>query len=212
MPPAIKISTGDCFGKLTIIKECSRRNNLRYVLCKCDCGKEKEILLASLRRGDVNTCGCSIVAHAKKMNFKNGLYKTRLHSIWENMKQRCYNPKASRYKGYGGRGITICKEWLDDFKNFYDWAMSNGYADNLTIDREKVNGNYEPDNCRWADNVKQNNNRTNNRLIIYNGVTKTLTEWAIELGFEHKTLAKRLDSGWPIEKAFTTTLMHTRKK
>jgi len=153
------------------------------------------------------------------MRKSHGLYKdpitgkkSRLYHIWEDMKNRCYNPKNRRFKDYGGRGITVCQEWKDDYKCFYDWAMAHGYADDLTIDRDDVNGNYEPGNCKWATQKEQGNNRTNNRIIEYNGDSKTLTEWADFFGFEIHVIKNRLKRNWTVERAFTTpTEKHTKR-
>lgn len=90
---------------------------------------------------------------------KNRPPQTRLYRIWAAMKQRCYNPKRTRFEYYGGRGITVCSEWKNSFKAFENWALTNGYRDNLSIDRIDVNGNYEPSNCRWATNSEQSKNR-----------------------------------------------------
>lgn len=144
------------------------------------------------------------------MPIRHGLYKdasgkkSRLYHIWEDMKNRCSNPKNRRYHRYGGRGISVCKEWQDDYAVFYKWAIENGYADNLTIDRDKVDGNYEPGNCNWATQKQQGNNRANNRRIEYNGVSKTLAEWADLLGVKYHLLKNRLERDWTVERAFTT--------
>lgn len=114
-------------------------------------------------------------------NRTKGYYKTqhkRLIKIFNAMKQRCSNPKDTRYKNYGARGITICDEWLNDSKKFYDWANNNGYNDNLSIDRIDVKGNYEPLNCRWVTQVEQQNNKRNNHFIEFNGKRKTIAQWA----------------------------------
>ena len=121
------------------------------------------------------------------------------------MKNRCYNKNDSHYPRWGGRGIQICSEWLFDFDNFREWALYNGYADNLTIDRINNDGNYCPDNCRWVTVAEQNNNQRTNRLITYNGKTQNLKQWSKELHINYGTLLSRLDeSKWSIEKAFTT--------
>ena len=91
-------------------------------------------------------------------SYKHGLCGTRLYVIWANMKQRCFNPKATEYSAYGGRGITVCDEWKNDAKKFADWSVTHGYASNLTLDRIDVNGNYEPDNCRWIPQSEQYTN------------------------------------------------------
>lgn len=104
------------------------------------------------------------------------------------MKERCYIPTYHKYKDYGARGIKICQEWLDDFMNFYNWAMENGYQKNLTIDRIDVNGDYEPNNCRWLTNLEQQRNKQNNRKATFNGSTYCLSEWAEILDMPYKTL------------------------
>lgn len=138
---------------------------------------------------------------------KHGLNETRIYKTWVRMKVRCYNQNHDRYKNYGGRGITVCDEWKNDFKKFYEWAMKNGYSDDLTIDRIDVNGNYEPSNCRWITNKEQCNNRRNNHFITYNGKTQTVSEWAEEIGLDYNTLLVRINRlHWDIEKALTTPL------
>lgn len=140
--------------------------------------------------------------------------KTRLCNIYSNMKDRCYNPKSKCYKNYGGRVITLCKEWMIrekngkgnisiGYENFRKWALQNGYSDNLTIDRIDVNKGYSPDNCRWVTMKEQQNNRRNNRLITYNGKTQTMKQWAEELGISYEILESRLNKRhWTVEKAF----------
>ena len=121
------------------------------------------------------------------------------------MKSRCAYERDPYYGHYGGKGILVCDEWLHDFQAFYVWAMANGYREDLTIDRINVNGNYEPNNCRWVDRKTQANNRTNNRVVTYHNETHTLAEWSEILGINYETLAARLNKyKWPIEKALST--------
>ena len=128
--------------------------------------------------------------------------KTRLYRIWKAMKDRCYRKSNKHYHRYGGRGITICQEWQNDFQAFYDWAMANGYSDKLTIDRINNDGNYESDNCRWITNALQQSNKNNCQLLNYNGKTQTLSEWARELGINRGTLWSRINTlHWEVEKA-----------
>ena len=119
------------------------------------------------------------------------------------MRQRCNNPNRHDYKRYGGRGIAVCKEW-NDYSTFRNWAIANGYNDNLSIDRIDVNGNYEPSNCRWVDNIVQANNVRNNHRIEYKGTTYTLAEFARKLNISYSTLQHRINRRWSIDKIVTT--------
>jgi hypothetical protein len=134
----------------------------------------------------------------------HGMCNTRLYEIWNGMKQRCQNPNTISYKGYGGKGISVCEEWNNSFKAFYDWAISNGYRNDLTIDRIENDGNYEPANCRWATNKEQQNHTSYTRLHTYNGETLSIMQWAEKTGIHPNMLYKRLSRGWSIEKALKT--------
>lgn len=129
--------------------------------------------------------------------------RERILGIFNGMKQRCYNKNSTKYHRYGGRGITICDEWLKNPQSFVDWSMDNGYADNLTIDRINNDGNYEPSNCRWATKKEQANNTSTNHRITYNGETHTLKEWSEKLGISYQTLMIRLCHGWSEEKTLS---------
>ena len=140
---------------------------------------------------------------------------TRLNNTFNDMKQRCYNPKNKNFKEYGGRGITICDEWLDKevvhypatkgWLAFEKWALSNGYADNLTIDRIDVNKGYSPENCRWVTMKVQGNNRRTTRQIFYKGKIQSLKQWCDDLGFNRQTMEYRINKkGWSVERAFET--------
>lgn len=127
--------------------------------------------------------------------------KKRLNSIWHNMKTRCYNPNVPNYGYYGGRGISVCEEWRNSFQAFYEWAVENGYRDDLTIDRIDMNGNYEPSNCRWVDMYVQNNHSRRNHLVTHNGETKTAAEWARQYGIYRQLFTMRILRGWSFERA-----------
>lgn len=133
----------------------------------------------------------------------HGETKSRLYSAWLNMKARCLRKSSREYENYGGRGISVCKEWIESYETFRDWAMNNGYNNSLTLDRIDVNGNYCPENCRWITNKEQQNNRRNNVKYTFNGETLTLSQWSDKLGICYKTLQKRIRN-WGVERAFST--------
>lgn len=198
---------GQKFGKLTVIKLYSKKPT--KWLCKCICGVETVVDTRNLISGHTKSCGCS--RHKTPSNATHKLRQHKLYNVWNGIKQRCNNPNNNRYKDYGGRGISICKEWNDNFKSFYDWAYANGYNENAeygkcTIDRINVNGNYEPNNCRWIDIKTQSNNRRNNHLITYNGEAKTIAEWSRILNIKRTTILERLNKKWEISKVFTNML------
>ena len=199
---------GQCFGRLRVIQRAENKGHDTAWLCRCNCGRECVVRAFSLKRGTTKSCGClarEVTSEwSRRVNTKHGKHKTRLHTIWALMKDRCYNKKSKSYKNYGGRGITVCDEWRNDFIAFDEWANTNGYNDMLTIDRIDVNGNYEPSNCRWITLQEQAFNKRTSRFVEYNGKKKTVAEWAKEIGLGRKTLEYRLDAGWPLEKALSS--------
>lgn len=143
--------SGRKFGRLTV-KEFARAGNNRQSIwrCECDCGNFVEVSRNRLLSGHTKSCGC-LGTHGGK--------GTRLYNIWRGMKQRCFNPNNRQYNDYGGRGITVCDEWKNDFPAFRDWALTHGYRDDLSIDRINNDSSYEPGNCRWTTAKVQSNNR-----------------------------------------------------
>lgn len=140
---------------------------------------------------------------SKNPRYIDGRKNTRLYRIYNNIKSRCYNEKATSYHRYGGRGIKICDEWLIDFGNFYKWSIQNGYEENLTIDRINNNGNYEPNNCRWTDIKTQSRNKSINHLVTINKLTKPLINWCEEYKINYKTVRDRLKRGWSYKDSLT---------
>lgn len=184
---------GKRFGRLVVIRlDYIDSAHYTHWICKCDCGNSVSIRRNQLTSGDNVSCGCYHREHNHEFGLKHGLTSNPLYKVWGGIKARCLNPKASNYERYGGRGITICDKWKDDFKAFYDWAISNGYKKGLSIDRIDNNGGYEPANCRWVDaRTQQNNIRTNN-IFTYKGITHTVTEWSRILRVNRETLRYRI--------------------
>lgn len=203
---------GKKFNSLTIIKIDSHNKAGHYkLLCKCDCGNEKSIRADRIIKGITKTCGCQNKGYnCCKPNGYSRKY-SNLYSLWNTMRHRCYNPQNEKYKSYGARGITVCEDWKYSFEPFLNWAMANGYKKGLTIDRINVNGNYEPSNCRWTTLLVQARNKTNNRMITYNGETKCLSEWCENLNLNYSAISARLSLGWTIEKSFETPINHKKR-
>ena len=191
----------------------SDKNNSVYYLCKCECGNEKIIKYGSLLSGNTKSCGCKHQETMRERLTTHGLSgiggknRHRLYSIYNGMKTRCYNPNGKYWDRYGGRGITICDEWLDKengFMNFYNWAMENGYNDTLTIDRIDVNGNYEPSNCRWVDDFTQANNNNGNTYLTCGQYTFTISIWCKITGLTNSNVMYRKSCGWTDEEILCT--------
>lgn len=191
------------FGRLTVVRRVDAENTGTSYLCKCDCGKEIVALANNLRRGHTTSCGCYREEKRPTLRYKHGYTHSRIYEVWYHLKDRCNNPNNPRYSSYGGRGITLCKEWYDP-KAFIEWAYANGYKDDAeygetTVDRINNNKGYSPDNCRIADAIQQSNNRRTNKFITYNGETHTVAEWSRILGINQGTLTAGLWQGRPFE-------------
>lgn len=206
--------TGQRFGRLVVEGFAYTDKHRRSVWkCRCDCGKEKNIGMQPLRDGRIKSCGCKKVEILCERNRTHGHSDTRLYDIWSGMIDRTERKNSHAYKDYGGRGISICKEWRDDFEAFYEWAINHGYQDNLTIDRIDVNGIYCPENCRWATRKEQANGTRRNAKILYKGETLTLQQWAERVHIHKGTLWNRLNAlGWSVEEALETPVGERRRK
>ena len=134
----------------------------------------------------------------------HGKRNTKLYRVWCGMKRRCYQPQDKRYNRYGGRGITVCQAWREDFQLFYEWAINNGYCEGLTIDRINNDAEYSPENCRWVTRAEQNRNYSRNHYITYRGETKCLSDWAEEFGISRATVLNRLKAGKTLDEVFST--------
>lgn len=191
------------------VKEIARfpKSGHRAFLCECDCGNRKLIEPVHWERGIVKSCGCKHDELLSEANEKeNPVTRMRIYHVYQGMKDRCYNPNSDSYRYYGGRGITVCPEWLGKhgFENFSEWAYSTGYDENAewgecTIERKDVNGNYEPSNCEWIAIQQQQRNKRTNVFITMNGETKILTDWHNETGMSLYNL-KKIANGEDIRK------------
>lgn len=186
----------------TVIGNAPDRNGRKMVLCRCDCGTIKEVRYDGIKCGSTKSCGCL----RKRKITTHGMTNTRLYNIWHKMKERCYNRNHVHYHNYGGRGIAVCDQWKNNFQNFYNWAMHNGYSDNLTIDRKDDDGNYTPENCRWATPMEQQNNLRNNRIICAMGKSQSIARWSAEMSIPYSTIYSRLCGGWNEEDAIITPI------
>lgn len=202
----VKIVPNVVFGRLTVIKYHGKdiKGHSSLWECMCECGSKAIVNSGLLRSGKTTSCGCYRREFASKQFTTHGLHGHRLYTIYKGMKQRCNNTTNGRYGDYGGRGIKICDEWMSNFVNFFNWAVSNKYADDLTIERIDNNKGYSPDNCKWIPANKQSQNRRCNHELTFNGQTKTISEWSRELGGNFNLVYRRIKRGWSIEKSLTT--------
>ncbi len=194
-----RVKVGEKYGKLTILENHHPKDE---VVCRCECGNIKIARAYNVFYGLTKSCGCLF---KEGNNLKHGFRRTgekseRLYVLWKAMRERCNTPSCSCYKHYGARGIRVCKEW-DNYLAFKEWALSHGYSDELTLDRIDFNGNYEPENCRWATYKQQANNTRANHYLTINGVTKTMTEWSEVSGISAATIWARLHRGWGVKDA-----------
>lgn len=192
------ILKGKKFGKLTVVENSILRKNKKiYIKVICDCGEEYYIAKSPLVTGKIT--------HCKKCRNSNkithNMSKTRLYQTWKNMKARCYYKKYVDFPNYGGRSIKVCEEWLNDFVDFKNWAIANGYNDKLTIDRINVNGEYSPNNCRWISSKNQNYNKRNTIYVKYKKSKVGLAELCASLNKDVKVVRSRLNRGYDLDKA-----------
>lgn len=201
--------TGFKYGKLKVLGFAgSGKRGHKYWFCLCDCGNSVRVGRCDLTSGHTASCGCLQVEKTRKRCTKHGHSKrgkkSLIYGIWLSMLNRCRNPKYHQYKDYGGRGIQVCERWKESFENFL--ADMGERPQGKTLERNEVNGNYEPSNCRWATTIEQGNNKRNNVFLTYNGETKTISQWNRYFGFGKNIVSGRLRLGWSVEKALTTPI------
>lgn len=202
-----KSHIGEKYGKLLITDIIGRNERDRVVArCQCECGNLHDTEIRYLFSKKLRSCGCT------RRNYKGIRLRSqeRLYTIWFGMKARCYNPNDMNYENYGKRGIKICSEWLQDYSLFRTWAYENGYNDKLTIDRIDVNGDYCPENCRWATWVEQCNNKRQNLKITYHGETHTATEWSRITGIKAQKIMYRYRHNFKLDDVFSKNRLASR--
>jgi hypothetical protein len=201
--------TGKRFNRWTVLSRAGNIDRYAAFLCRCDCGTERIIRGHHLSTGASKSCGClAIESRSKNMGNLNmkrwKSYKKnhhRLYRIWTDMLRRCLKESRHEYKNYGGMGIIVCPEWKSEFIAFYNWAINNGYSDNLTIDRIDPFGNYDPENCRWITNKEQQRNRKYHADIYINGELKRIWECESIAGVPDTVIRQRIARGWAPERA-----------
>lgn len=197
--------TGQRFGRLVVIEKAPRdgTHSTKWV-CKCDCGNIAIVRGEYMKNGTTKSCGCYNEDVRSMKHYIHGLTQHPIWRTYHHILSRCYNERVPKYNLYGGRGIVMCDEWKNDFMSFYNWSILNGWKPGLSIDRIDNDGNYCPENCRWADDLTQQNNRGNNKNLTYNGKTQTMSQWAREFNMSISTLYYRIKHGWSVEDALLT--------
>ena len=201
-----KNETGNSYGRLTAISSYSKKSpsgkSRTYWICMCECGNTKHMLADNLRKKDrIASCGCYKSEFFSKLNSTHRLTGTRVWRSWESAKQRCLNPNDNNFPHYGARGIRICDRW-SSFELFLE-DMGYPPSTNHTIERIDVNGDYNPNNCKWATSKEQARNKTNNKLYEHDGKKMILVDWSKYLSIRLITLRKRLDANWPLDRVFS---------
>jgi len=208
------LQPGDKRGRLTILEtwyEKHHKQNKQFALAKCDCGNVTRVIVSQVSSGNTRSCGCwtgkGTNSRVGDRETKHGLSHHKLYGLYNGIIGRCTYPSHCSYHNYGGRGIFVCEEWLNDFVSFFDWAIENGWEEGLTIDRIDPNGNYCPNNCRFVTVKVQANNKRNNRLLTAFGETKTVANWFLDDRCAAKSagcICHRIKLGWDHERAITT--------
>jgi len=189
--------TGQKFGCLTVVERAETKNKRAFWKCRCDCGNEPIVQAGHLVSGHTQSCGCLKNKKSMERRLTHGMARTHLYQVWNGIKNRCFNTKVKSYSSYGGRGITIYPEWKDNFQAFYDYVskLEHFGEEGYSLDRINNDGNYEPNNLRWADRQEQCRNRRTNIIVEYNGVMMTLVEASELSGISYATLRRRYNVG-----------------
>lgn len=202
--------TGKQFSRLSVLRPAEDRvlkigKHLTMWECKCNCGNTVIVRSCDLKSGKVMSCGCYRKETTRAIHTTHGATKGRkakkLYSVWAGILARCNNPGSAEFQYYGGKGVTVCKGWENDYSAFEKWALTNGYEEGLSIDRIDVNGDYCPENCRWATDIEQANNKTTNKFLEAFGERHTIAEWARKLDVTYNSLYYSLSkNAWDLTK------------
>ena len=195
--------TGQVFGRWTVLKRGENQNGTAMWLCKCECGNINTVQGGHLRNGHSKSCGCFKRELAAERCTTHGMVDSREYSSWKAMKKRCLNPNDIGFKRYGGRGITVCPEWMV-FENFY--ADMGERPEGTSLDRIDNSKGYFSDNCRWSTDKQQCNNRSCSRILEFLGMKRTLAQWAEIADMNYQTLFNRISSGWSVHQALLTPI------
>lgn len=203
LPHRVKDIAGQQFGRLIVLAFSQMTRKRARWKCLCECGKECVVDGTKLRTGHTQSCGCYQIDKMIALKTTHQSIHLPEYHAWSAMNQRCTNENYEHYASYGGRGISVCERWRDSFENFYA-DMGPRPSRKHSLDRyPNQNGNYEPDNCRWATVKEQSRNRRSNHMLEWNGKSQCITEWAEETGIAYGTIQERLHLGWSIEDAIT---------
>lgn len=204
--------TGKKYGKLTVIRRVENApGGVTRWECLCECGNLTIVRANNLNSGAVKSCGC-LLKTAPQSRATHNMSNTRLYREWASIKARCYYKSQAGYKSYGARGIKMCDEWLNSFEAFADWSLSNGYSDDMTIERIDNDKDYMPNNCKWISLSEQANNRRSNIKITHNGETHNLSEWCKIYGIDYKLAHNRIYKlGWSFERVISEPV-HVEKR
>lgn len=219
MGKVIDLQPGQKFGMLTVVKRAESKHKNTYWVCRCDCGTNTLVTASHLTHGHTKSCGClqrrtaqKTMVSMMKTKGADGHSVRRLSKTWRNMISRCNNPNDKSYPNYGGRGIKISPEWESDYWAFERWAVSSGWEPGLTLDRIDNDKGYCPDNCRWATQKQQNNNKRNVIILEFQGKQRTISQWSDEFCIDRRTLWSRLQKGLSIERSLTKPVTRKRSR
>ncbi len=177
----------------------------------CSCGNSFEAAITLVKSGHTKSCGCYLKDYPA--NYKHGMAGTPLYNVWASMIQRCEDPNHEAFHLYGGSGVFVCHEWRRDFTTFYNWAIANGWKKGLEIDKDTKGGAiYSPENCLLVTKKQNCNKRRNNKVLVFNGVSKTMSEWSDESGIHQDNIYNRLKLGWSVERTITEPVKITAKR